>query len=84
MAQFDEIYLEGRKNTITYPASIFIPASVMHAPLNIKKVKKPFMFIDITFSPGPSVRPVPRASSPSLHGTPAGSVPAATRRSRRV
>lgn len=57
-----EIYLEGRKNIITYPASVFIPAGVMHCPLDIRKVNKPFMFIDITFSPGPSVRPLPAAS----------------------
>jgi hypothetical protein len=57
-----DIYLEGKKNSINYPASVFIPAGVMHCPLDIRKVKKPFMFIDITFSPGPSVRPLPTAS----------------------
>jgi hypothetical protein len=57
-----EFYLEGTKHIITYPASVLIPAGTMHCPLDIKKVKKPFMFIDITFSPGPSVRPLPPAS----------------------
>jgi hypothetical protein len=61
-----EIYLGGNreKNIITYPASVFIPKGLMHCPLNIKTVNKPFMFIDITFSPGPSIRPVPEANRP--------------------
>jgi hypothetical protein len=57
-----EMHLAGRKNVITYPAAIYIPAGVMHGPLDIRKVKKPFMFIDITFSTGPSIRPLPAAS----------------------
>ena len=56
------IYLDGKKSVITYPASVFIPKGVMHGPLDIRKVKKPFMFIDITFSTGPSIRPLPEAS----------------------
>ncbi len=57
-----ELHLEGRKQIITYPSAVFIPAGVMHGPLDIAKVNKPFMFIDITFSPGPSIRPLPAAS----------------------
>jgi len=57
-----EIWVDKKKNIITYPACVFIPAGVMHCPLNIRKVNKPFMFMDITFSPGPSVRPLPPAS----------------------
>ena len=57
-----EMHLEGEKNVITYPACVFIPRGVTHGPLEIKKVKKPFMFIDITLSPGPSVRPLPPSS----------------------
>ena len=47
---------------VTYPACVYIPKGIMHGPLNIKKVTKPFMFIDITMSPGPSIRPLPEAS----------------------
>lgn len=57
-----EMHLEGEKNIITYPACVFIPRGVIHGPLNITKVKKPFMFINITLSPGPSIRPLPPAS----------------------
>lgn len=47
---------------VTYPACVFIPKGTMHGPLNIKKVTKPIMFLDITFSPGPSIRPLPDTS----------------------
>jgi mannose-6-phosphate isomerase-like protein (cupin superfamily) len=52
-------------NLVTYPACVYIPKGLMHGPLNIKKVTKPFMFIDITISPGPSIRPVPPPSQRS-------------------
>jgi hypothetical protein len=48
--------------TITYPACVYIPKGLMHGPLDIKRVTKPLMFVDITLSPGPSIRPVPLAS----------------------
>ncbi|OGO01281.1 MAG: hypothetical protein A2Y90_02965 [Chloroflexi bacterium RBG_13_52_12] len=54
-----ELNLGGKNNLITYAACVRIPKGLMHGPLNIKKVTKPFMFIDIVMSPGPSVRPVP-------------------------
>jgi hypothetical protein len=47
---------------ITYPACVFIPKGLMHGPLNIRRVTKPLMFVDITISPGPSIRPVPPSS----------------------
>ncbi len=50
------------KNIITYPACVYIPAGLVHSPLNIKKVTKPIVFIDVTLSPGGSVRPLPEAS----------------------
>ena len=50
------------KHIITYSACVHIQAGLMHCPLNIKKVTKPIMFIDITLSPGASIRPVPKAS----------------------
>ena len=57
-----EMYMEGEKNVVTYPSCVFIPKGVMHGPLYITKVEKPFMFIDITLSPGPSIRPLPESS----------------------
>ena len=47
---------------ITYPAVVNIPAGLVHSPLNIKTVNKPIVFIDITFNPGGSTRPLPDAS----------------------
>ena len=52
----------GERHLITYPACIYIPGGVLHGPLNVKRVTKPLMFIDITLSPGYSVRPVPPGS----------------------
>jgi hypothetical protein len=67
VADFDaevEMYFgeNKSKSVITYPACVYMPSGLMHGPLNIKKVNKPFMFIDITLSPGFSIRPVPDAS----------------------
>jgi len=50
------------KNIINYTSCVYIPAGLLHCPLNIKKVNKPIMFIDITLSPGLSIRPLPEAS----------------------
>lgn len=50
------------KHVINYPSCIYIPAGLMHCPLNFKTVSKPIMFIDITLSPGISVRPLPSTS----------------------
>lgn len=50
------------KHIINYTSCVYIPAGLMHCPLNIKTVTKPIMFIDITLSPGASIRPVPPAS----------------------
>lgn len=57
-----EMGLDDVINLVTYSACVYIPKGLIHGPLNIKKVTKPFMFIDITISPGPSIRPVPPAS----------------------
>ncbi len=54
-----ELGLDNKMNTINYAACIHIPAGTMHGPLNVKKVNKPCMFIDIVMNEGPSVRPVP-------------------------
>jgi mannose-6-phosphate isomerase-like protein (cupin superfamily) len=57
-----EFTLEGKLESITYPACVYIPKGTMHGPLNIKRVTKPLMFIDITLSTGPSIRPLPPQS----------------------
>jgi hypothetical protein len=57
-----EMGLGDTQHLITYAACVYIPKGLMHGPLNIKVVTKPFMFMDITISPGPSIRPVPPAS----------------------
>lgn len=58
-----EFGLDGKIHTIDYPACIRIPKGLMHGPLNIKTVNKPLMFIDITLSPQPSIRPLPSEST---------------------
>jgi hypothetical protein len=50
------------KHVITYSSCVYIPAGLMHCPLDIKSVTRPIMFIDITLSPGASIRPLPDAS----------------------
>jgi hypothetical protein len=50
------------KYTIDYTSCVYIPAGVMHCPLEIVSVTRPIIFIDITLSPGVSVRPLPDAS----------------------
>ncbi len=58
-----EFGLENKINKITYPACIHVAPGVMHGPLNIKKVNKPFVFIDIVINNTPSVRPVPKETA---------------------
>ena len=50
------------KHIINYTSCVYIPAGVVHCPLNIKSVTRPIVFIDITLSPGFSIRPLPAAS----------------------
>lgn len=42
---------------INYPCYIFIPKNTMHCPLDIKRVGKPFIFIDASITQEASVRP---------------------------
>jgi len=42
---------------INYACYIFIPKNVMHCPLDIKRVGKPFIFIDASITQEASVRP---------------------------
>ncbi len=48
---------------INYPCYIFIPKGVMHCPLNIKRVGKPFIFVDASITQEASVRPDTVAST---------------------
>jgi hypothetical protein len=57
-----EFGLEDTIHLINYPACVFVTKGMVHGPLNIKRVTKPIMFIDITLSPRPSIRLVPPAS----------------------
>jgi len=42
---------------INYPCYIFVPKDVMHCPLDVKRVGKPFIFIDTRITEEASVRP---------------------------
>lgn len=50
------------KHVINYTSCVYIPAGLMHCPLNIITVNKPIVFIDVTLSPGASIRPLPPTS----------------------
>ena len=48
---------------IDYPCYIFIPKNTKHCPLDIKRVGKPFIFIDASITQEASVRPEKVAST---------------------
>jgi len=48
---------------INYPCYIFIPKGVKHCPLDIKRVGKPFIFVDASITQEASVRPDTVAST---------------------
>ena len=52
-----EMRLGDKIVKINYPCYIFVPKNVMHCPLEIKRVGKPFIFIDARVSEEASVRP---------------------------
>jgi hypothetical protein len=52
-----EMTLGKRIVKINYPCYIFIPKGVMHCPLDVKRVGKPFIFIDSRITEEASVRP---------------------------
>jgi len=59
-ADFDadiEMRLGDKIVKINYPCYVFIPKNVMHCPLDIKRVGKPFLFIDARITKEASVRP---------------------------
>ena len=59
-AEFDadvEMRLGDKIVKINFPCYIFIPKNVMHCPLVVKRVGKPFIFVDARISEEASVRP---------------------------
>ena len=42
---------------INYPCYIFVPKGVKHCPLDIKRVGRPFLFVDASITQEASVRP---------------------------
>jgi hypothetical protein len=52
-----EMRLGDKIVKINYPCYIFVPKNVMHCPLVVKRVGKPFIFIDARISEEASVRP---------------------------
>ena len=52
-----EMTLGDKIVKIDYPCYIFIPKDVMHCPLDVKRVGKPFIFIDTRITEEASVRP---------------------------
>jgi hypothetical protein len=64
MKDFDaeiEIYMgeEGSKQVINTTAFIYVPRGLIHGPYVIKRVTKPFLFIDIVLGPKPDFRRKP-------------------------
>lgn len=51
-----ELTYDDRIIKIDYPAYIFVPKGVKHCPLNVIRVNKPIMFIDISITEEASVR----------------------------
>ena len=52
-----EMTLGDRVVKINYPCYVFVPKNVMHCPLDVKRVGKPFLFVDIRVTEEASVRP---------------------------
>ncbi|MEO0249717.1 MAG: hypothetical protein ABIN58_09340 [candidate division WOR-3 bacterium] len=64
-SEFDadiEFFFEDRILRINYPCYIFVPKGTKHCPLDIKRVGKPFIFIDASITQEASVRPEKIAS----------------------
>jgi hypothetical protein len=52
-----EFTLGDKVIQINYPCYIFIPKGTKHCPLVIKRVGKPFIFVDASITQEASVRP---------------------------
>jgi hypothetical protein len=61
-----EMRLGDKVVKINYPCYIFVPKNVMHCPLMVKRVGKPFIFIDARISEEASVRPEKIAKHPPI------------------
>ena len=59
-----EIFLEEKYELITRASCVHIPAGTKHCPLIVKKVNKPFIFMDVTLAPMGSNRPPSKQASP--------------------
>lgn len=51
---------------IDYPCYIFIPKDILHCPLDVTRVGKPFLFIDTRITEEASVRPAVVKKSPQI------------------
>jgi hypothetical protein len=68
-ADFDadiEMRLGDKIVKINYPCYIFVPKGTMHCPLDVKRVGKPFIFIDARITVEASVRPTKVAKVPKI------------------
>ena len=56
-----ELYFgdEGTRQVIDTTSIIYVPKGLVHGPLNITRVTKPFLFIDIVLGPKPDYRRKP-------------------------
>ncbi|OGO21657.1 MAG: hypothetical protein A2144_11790 [Chloroflexi bacterium RBG_16_50_9] len=61
-----EMTLGDRVVKINYPCYVFVPKNVMHCPLDVKRVGKPFIFIDARITVEASVRPTTLAKVPKI------------------
>ncbi|MBN1692275.1 MAG: hypothetical protein JW845_01800 [Dehalococcoidales bacterium] len=61
-----EMRLGDKIVKVNYPCYIFIPKNVMHCPLVVKRVGKPFIFIDARISEEASVRPATIKKHPPI------------------
>ncbi|MGD9118836.1 MAG: hypothetical protein PVJ08_08955 [Dehalococcoidia bacterium] len=53
-----EIFLGDKYELVNYASCVHITAGTIHCPLVVKKVNKPFIFLDITLAPSESDRPL--------------------------
>jgi hypothetical protein len=52
-----EVGLDGKTKHVTTASYIFVPKGMSHCPLIVKKVNKPFVFVDARLTKEASVRP---------------------------
>jgi hypothetical protein len=52
-----EMYLGDKFEPFNYASYIYIPAGTLHGTVNVKKVNKPFIYMDVTLAPLGSSRP---------------------------